>query len=248
MRHEIKNGVLEIWQTGSSHNDLYMKSTNVEKCNNRQIRFNILDYLENLQSDEKVILETINKIKEINGRFLRYKSIPRLTRSGSYQTHVGLNHLKSTIQEYIEGYNLDLNPPFQRGHVWNDEQRVKFLEYMLRDGKINPIYFNCKNFQMFRTTKPEMVVVDGLQRLTTLLMFIDDKIRVFKELDEDGLGFLYSEFDLFRLSSDSSIRININDLEDDKEILQWYVDLNEGGTPHSKEEIDRVKNMIKELI
>ena len=41
--------------------------------------------------------------------------------------------------------------------------------------------------------------------------------------------------------------LNVNDLKTEKEVLQWYVDMNSGGTPHSNEEIERVKKMIREL-
>ena len=44
-------------------------------------------------------------------------------------------------------------------------------------------------------------------------------------------------------------KVNVfrNNLSSEKEILQWYVDMNAGGTPHSSEEIDMVNVMIKEL-
>ena len=42
-----------------------------------------------------------------------------------------------------------------------------------------------------------------------------------------------------------SIKVNINNLKSEKEVLQWYIDMNAGGTPHSSEEIDRVRKMIK---
>ena len=40
---------------------------------------------------------------------------------------------------------------------------------------------------------------------------------------------------------------NVNDLKTEKEVLQWYVDMNAGGTPHTSEEINRVKKMIEKL-
>lgn len=39
----------------------------------------------------------------------------------------------------------------------------------------------------------------------------------------------------------------MNYLDDAKEVLQWYVDMNAGGTPHTSEEIERVKKMIQEF-
>lgn len=41
--------------------------------------------------------------------------------------------------------------------------------------------------------------------------------------------------------------LNVNNLKSEKEVLQWYIDMNAGGTPHTNEEIERVKQMIKEL-
>lgn len=39
----------------------------------------------------------------------------------------------------------------------------------------------------------------------------------------------------------------MNYLESKKEILEWYVDMNSGGTPHTNDEIERVRKMIQEL-
>lgn len=44
-----------------------------------------------------------------------------------------------------------------------------------------------------------------------------------------------------------SLIFHINDLKSKKEVLQWYLDMNAGGTPHTSEEIERVKKMIEEL-
>ena len=45
----------------------------------------------------------------------------------------------------------------------------------------------------------------------------------------------------------NAIKVNVNNLKTEKEVLQWYVDMNAGGTPHTNEEIERVRKMIKEL-
>lgn len=44
-----------------------------------------------------------------------------------------------------------------------------------------------------------------------------------------------------------TLRLNVNNLKTEKEVLQWYIDMNVGGTPHTLEEIERVKKMIEEL-
>lgn len=40
----------------------------------------------------------------------------------------------------------------------------------------------------------------------------------------------------------------MNHLDSEKEILEWYIDMNSGGTPHTDEEIEIVKNMINVLM
>lgn len=39
----------------------------------------------------------------------------------------------------------------------------------------------------------------------------------------------------------------MNDLKTEKEVLQWYIDMNSGGTPHSNMEIERVKENDREF-
>lgn len=43
---------------------------------------------------------------------------------------------------------------------------------------------------------------------------------------------------------EDALRINVNDLKTRDEVLQWYIDINAGGTPHTKEEIERVRAML----
>lgn len=62
------------------------------------------------------------------------------------------------------------------------------------------------------------------------------------------LGSYFSEYeDKLRLVNNNTIVLNVNDLKTEKEVLQWYIDMNAGGTPHSSEEIQRVKEMIEKL-
>ena len=41
------------------------------------------------------------------------------------------------------------------------------------------------------------------------------------------------------------MKLNINNLKTKKEVLSQYIEMNEGGTPHTKEEIDKVKELLK---
>ena len=60
-------------------------------------------------------------------------------------------------------------------------------------------------------------------------------------------GSYFEEFEDSVRTLQQTMILNVNDLKTEKEVLQWYVDMNSGGTPHSNEEIERVRKMIKEL-
>lgn len=177
-------------------------------------------------------------------KLTKFKDIPQFTSGGCYQCNYPLTSLVKYIEEEVETMGLQLNPDFQRGHVWTEEQQIAWLEYHLRGGKSgNTIYLNNPFWHNVLSPKQtdytDYVCVDGLQRITAAQKFIHNKIKVF--------GSYYDEFeDKIRVLPQTMI-LNVNDLKSEKEVLQWYVDMNAGGTPHSSEEIDRVIKMIQEL-
>lgn len=172
---------------------------------------------------------------------MKFRDIPQFISDGSYQIDVSWEYLMELIDKWIERDGLQLNPDFQRGHVWTEEQQVKFLEFVLHGGKTGrTLYFNDPYWHTCRpkTGYSDFVCVDGLQRITAIWRFMHDQIRVF--------GLLYSQFegetDLIR----HSMKINVNDLKTKREVLQWYIQMNAGGMPHSPEEIQKVQKLMEE--
>lgn len=172
-----------------------------------------------------------------------FRNIPQFTSNGTYQVNYSLDRLVNFIEEEISEMGLQLEPDFQRGHVWTTKQQIAWIEYHLRGGKSgNTIYLNHPFWENVRSPKPgeyaDYVCVDGLQRITAAKRFIYNEIPVF--------GSYYKEFnDSIRRCIPNMMAVNVNDLKTEKEVLQWYVDMNSGGTPHSEEEIERVKKMIE---
>ena len=139
------------------------------------------------------------------------------------------------IQEWQEE-GLDLYPDFQRGHVWTPQQQTEFVEYILRGGKTSELLFNTKG--NYASTSEDFVCVDGLQRLTALLLFLEDKLPVFGHTRSqiEGIELLLREIYL---------TFRINELLTRRAVIQWYLEINAGGTPHTREEIDRVRDLLK---
>ena len=119
----------------------------------------------------------VNRMEMIKVKITKFKDIPQLTRAGSYNTNIPLTHMLKTISEWEqdEYYQLQLNPNFQRGHVWTEKQQIAFVEFLLRGGKsARVIYFNKPSWQMTKTVNDydDFVCVDGLQRITAVTKFL----------------------------------------------------------------------------
>lgn len=173
---------------------------------------------------------------------MKFRDIKQFTEDGTYAVDVPIWFLKKNIEDYKETYGLEMCPDFQRGNVWTKEQQIAYLEFFYKGGKTSrTIYFNDPNFG--RGTKPDcdipnMVLVDGLQRLTAHLDFLDNKIPIF--------GHYFSEFEDKPDFTRHTLRFNVNDLQYRREVLQWYLDMNSGGVVHSQSELDRVQGLLEQ--
>lgn len=169
----------------------------------------------------------------------RFQDIPRLTENGQWECDFPPDRLIKFVDENAADHGLQLCPDFQRGHVWTEAQQVAFVEFFLRGGKTGRVvYLNDPNWQFSHgpTDYADFVVVDGLQRLTAFRRFLADEFRAF--------GSLRSEFtDNIRLTN--TMKVNINTLPTRAAVLQWYLEMNAGGTPHADAEIERVRGLLR---
>ncbi len=72
------------------------------------------------------------------------------------------------IKDMIDGGDIDMNPDFQRNFVWNSLQKSRLIESILLRIPLPMFYFSEDN-------EGRLSVIDGLQRLTTINEFMDNK-------------------------------------------------------------------------
>ena len=142
----------------------------------------------------------INRMEMTKVKITKFKDIPQLTKAGSYNTNIPLTHMLKTISEWEqdEYYQLQLNPNFQRGHVWTESQQIAFVEFLLRGGKsARVIYFNKPSWQMTKTINgyDDFVCVDGLQRITAVTKFLKNEIKevnyLLSKINEHNFKYIY---------------------------------------------------------
>lgn len=172
---------------------------------------------------------------------MEWDDIPTFSSWGKYTTDVSWHDLENTLQRYEKENDLDLNPDFQRGHVWSSEQQIKYVEYILKRGNLSRhIIFNCPGWM--EGFEGQMVLIDGKQRLNAVRLFMSNELPVF------GRAYLRDftrgSKKMVRFPHEIYFTFYVNDLQTRAEVLQFYLDLNAGGVVHSEHEIDRVRQLL----
>lgn len=167
--------------------------------------------------------------------------IPRFVNRADWRCDVPLYGVERQVKDFVDS-GLQVDPDFQRGHVWTCLQRRRWLEYLLKGGV--PVGDILCNHQGWKTDYTgEFVLVDGKQRLTAVLDFLKDGFPVFFGVCGKPGGWVASEMPkaLFRRVS---IGFSVNALQTRAEVLKWYLELNQGAVAHTEEELTRVEGLL----
>ena len=177
---------------------------------------------------------------------MKFKDIPEFFHPPHYNVNVSWDMIEAHLERYsnmgIEGFDgLNLDPDFQRGHVWSEEKQIAYVEFCLRGGQSSRvILFNHPNWR--GSYKGEMTLVDGKQRLEAVRKFIRNELPIF------GGNFLndFDDSDLLLRSTYAELEFKVNNLKNRKDLLEWYLQLNTGGVIHTDEEIEKVQRLLEE--
>ena len=99
-----------------------------------------------------------------------------------------------SINDFVEwdaAKQLELNPRFQRRHVWTDKAKSFLMDTILRGKPIPKVFIRQKINVTTKTSIRE--VVDGQQRLRTILSYIKDGFVVSKRQNSSHGGILFSQ-------------------------------------------------------
>ncbi len=112
--------------------------------------------------EEVVVNPQARTDSEINDKYLKGE-----VRIVTEQARYPLN----TIKEMFSGDDYILNPEFQRRHRWNVEKQSKLIESFIMNVPIPPIFLYEKEYSVYE-------VMDGLQRISAIKDFYDDKYEL----------------------------------------------------------------------
>lgn len=160
--------------------------------------------------------------------------------------------LRDVVDQINDG-DIDLAPDFQRGYVWKARQRTRLIESILLGIPLPAFYFN-------QASDGKYQVVDGVQRLSTISLFMSDQHRLNKHdleyvVDLDGLT--YNELDPAALRRFRSTQIVVHIIEPqtpDEVKYDIFSRVNTLGSPLSPQEIrhamskERSRDFIRTLV
>jgi hypothetical protein len=93
----------------------------------------------------------------------------------------------TTLVDYVECGRLDLSPPYQRGNVWHEDQRIALVYSWMRGATVPSITINDRSGHLWRdrkvfdpssTDQGIWACIDGKQRLTTAVMWMRGEFAV----------------------------------------------------------------------
>ena len=176
-------------------------------------------------------------------------------------THVDIRHLKSWMENFTgttdnysyENVLLEMNPEFQRGHVWDINKKIAFVENLLRGLDINKtIRFNDLTMRPHDNAdvvlRNKIVCIDGLQRFTAIIDFIDGKFKVFdKQLSYEDILNNENKAAMRNIFSHALLRFEFLQITSYKDLLEYYIDLNTGGVAHTQADIQIAKDLLQKI-
>lgn len=140
------------------------------------------------------------------------------------------------IVDQIRDEEIDLAPDFQRDYVWKQRQRTRLIESILLGIPLPAFYFNQDRDGKYQ-------VVDGVQRLSTIALYMKDG-HVLEKIDLEYLqslhGLRYSQLDPGALRRFRSTQIVVHVIEPqtpDEVKYDIFGRVNTLGSPLSPQEI-----------
>jgi len=158
-----------------------------------------------------------------------------------------------SINDFIEWDDrgqLEISPKFQRRSVWSPQAKSYLIDTILNDKPLPKIFIRATTDP--KTKKTTREIVDGQQRIRTILSFVRDGFRISKVHNEDFGGKLYSElpdevqgeFLKYELSVDLLLDVQ------DRDILDVFARLNTYSVSLNKQELFNAKyfGYFKQLV
>lgn len=156
-----------------------------------------------------------------------------------------VTHITSSLESFLDNYaegDYDFDPEYQRGLVWTKEQKQAFVKaLMIGKAEIQPVFI-----QNPKKREGRLEVLDGKQRLTTILEYVRGEFEVegfyYKDLNNSDIQIfnytpmVYTEIKYY----DNKVGLTMMPIE---QKIELFLQVNGYGQHVSDEHLEKIKNM-----
>jgi hypothetical protein len=147
---------------------------------------------------------------------------------------------QQTLADFLqwrEAGRLQITPKFQRRGVWTPKQRSYFIDTMLQSYPAPPLYF--RNVYDIEKNSVVHEVVDGQQRIRTILDYFDGHYAIAGNLDVPYGGLKYGQLSKDQKLTLMTYKFNCETFEaiSDREVIGVFRRMNTYSTPLSAQEL-----------
>ena len=204
---------------------------------------------------ELEVLDIVEKryllVRSLNSNDKRWepwlKLIPKIDTSSdeSLVDNTIMNNLVSSQRQldalihfyYEEG--ITLNPSYQRGHVWTEDQKVLLVDSLFNGIDLGKFVFAFNGFDV-GPNENLTEIIDGKQRLSAIIEFYEDRFpykgKLFSQLKWQDRSFFLRYLITYGESKEPLT---------EKQKIEIFLRLNAGGTAQTKEHMDMVREKLK---
>lgn len=157
---------------------------------------------------------------------------------------IKLYYNNSTVESLIRKhyfFGVNFEPDYQRGYVWSQEDKELLLDSVFNNIDIGKFVFIQLPDRLYEEGKYTYEILDGKQRLSTLIEFYENKLaykgKYFNDLSGKDKG-VFMRHDVSYAEVAESDR---------KTVLKYFLMLNRTGKVMDKEHLKAVEDMLKEL-
>lgn len=145
-------------------------------------------------------------------------------------------HIGSLLNKTYH-FGVDFNPDYQRGYVWESEDKVALIDSIFNNIDIGKFAFIHLGYSGDNSYE----ILDGKQRMRAILDYFENRFdykgKYFNDLSA-------REQDFFE---DYSISVAETQNADRKQVLKYFLTLNKHGKIMDKRQLEKVEKMLEEI-
>jgi len=149
----------------------------------------------------------------------------------------------SRVLKKIKNLSLDLAPEYQRGPVWTKSRQSLLIDSMLKGYDIPKFYV-----RLTQSEKETYEVVDGLQRLTSMLNYVNGDFRLPKTSTYAGLYYDELPEEIAENFDDYQLDFSILEGFEDSDVRDMFLRLQNGLKLNAAEELNAIQGGMHDFV